>query len=161
MWLYHVRIMLCVFVPSGNVSGLIDRGSGIVGVKLDDPRSEEGTILVHFEGNRFGALNLQRWADRVSCAADRLLAKYPTVASAVLMTSDLREVGSFDPDTGSVCLYDEDSRALVGNWLGSEVELTEYSSSALRDKEIENNILSAAGGNPVLARQMRKLLRRS
>lgn len=81
-----------VLVPKpGTMAGhLIDAGSGIVAARPVTERVE-----VYFEGNRFGADNLGRFAERVRCAAGRLAMRYPTIAREVLPLHEFVEVGTF------------------------------------------------------------------
>ncbi len=67
-----------IYVPAADAEACvaqIDAGSGIVGVALPG-----GQVLLHYEGNRYGAENLQRYDDRVHQAAGRLFQNYPTMA---------------------------------------------------------------------------------
>jgi hypothetical protein len=91
-----------VYVPvSGYARATIDAGSGVVGSVVDD-----GRIRVDYEGNRYGAANLNRWADRVHAALDRHLVHYPTVARAIVPAADLVVVGSFDQNLGELSILD-------------------------------------------------------
>jgi hypothetical protein len=161
--------MLRIYVPAELGCELIDHGSGIVSATSDEnigilrvhDRVHIDHVIVYFEGNRYGAMNLRRWVDRVSCAADRLLTKYPTVAVACLDRTTLLEVGTLDPTAGVATLHDEQCREIVARWAGEDVKVEEYTLRALRDRKIEDSALLASGGNPVLARRLRKGVRRS
>ena len=116
-----------VFVPSEDSSSakMIDPGSGIVGVPYD-----EGRILVYFEGNRHGAVNVVTFADRVLHAASRLAHDTPTGALAAVPAEDVQQVGTYDPKTGTVRLDDEKALA---RWLGGEtVEPKELLTTTVR-----------------------------
>lgn len=75
----------------------ISPGSGVVGTKRD------GGLLLHFEGNQYGASNLHNWRERTLSAAGRMFARYPTTAMrfvpAEQVTTDLIPVGSVTADT--------------------------------------------------------------
>jgi hypothetical protein len=78
---------LQIFVPTE--PGSILKGAAIVGrfLNADEP------ITVHFEGNAFGADNLQTFEDRLQCAASRLVTRYPTTAKRVFLPDELICVG--------------------------------------------------------------------
>jgi hypothetical protein len=86
----------------------VRRGSGMVGHKSGD------LIEVYFEGNLYGAVNLTRFEDRVLCAADRLVARYPTTAKRLVALTDLEVIGTCYPDRGEVVIGRPD---LLAVWL--------------------------------------------
>lgn len=108
---------LTVYVPRAGHPDVeaIDARSGIVGLPRDD-----GRIAIHFEGNRYGAANMERLADRVAQAAARLRFEYPTVAKAIVSRESLVEVGQYDGVEGRIELAGEDARREVCRWLGVE-----------------------------------------
>ena len=69
----------------------IAEGSGIVGVPQLD--ASEPSFLVYFEGNLYGACNLQELDQRIKCAADRMLRGYPTVARGVFPQDQFEVIG--------------------------------------------------------------------
>lgn len=91
---------LNVYVPKPQTPAWfhIDRRSGIVGTP--GKRCEPDHIEVDYEGNRFGAMNIVTWADRVHHAADRHTFNdgrgYPTVARMTTPAHDLTLVGTFN-----------------------------------------------------------------
>lgn len=101
---------LRVFVPDEGALAHIARASAIVGADERD-----GHILIHFEGNLYGAVNLVRFIDRVSLAAGRLTRRYPTVAKALAPVDHLVEVGSYDVDKDEVTVT---RGAALAAWLG-------------------------------------------
>jgi hypothetical protein len=146
---------LDVYVPADSAAAslTIDAGSGIVGTASD----ELGRTLVDFEGNRYGAVNLVTYADRVHCAADRHVVRYPTTARALLDTITLVRVGTFDPETGDIDLLgaDEDpdaARARIAAWCGvtpADVDAQLRTTSARH--QMRREIAAArASGNPDL-----------
>jgi len=74
----HPSTLLKVVIPSNQDNGQVDAGSGIVAIE------DNGKYCVYYEGNRFGAENLQSVDGRLMIAASRLLWKSPTVASHTL-----------------------------------------------------------------------------
>lgn len=105
----------CVVVVPTAADGLIDPASGVVAYRRD------GSLMVDFEGNRFAASNLTRWADRVLHAYERAAACYPTVARAgVTDPAAYVVVGEFDP-AGRCVRLDPAARATVEQWLGHPV----------------------------------------
>jgi hypothetical protein len=132
------------------------------GTSLQVGRLSEGSqlVMVYFEGNRFGADNLQRWVDRVNCAAGRLLSRYPTVATALLPVGELEEVGVFDVDRGVATLHDERARLVVSRWTEEGIKLEELTVRAVQDRELRAAATAAAGGDRRLADQLLRRLRR-
>ena len=71
---------------------LILPGSGIVG--YDDG---DGLLRLYYEGNKYGAVNLATWEQRVKCAAGRAFERYPTVAMLAFIDADqVVRVGQID-----------------------------------------------------------------
>lgn len=112
-----------VYIPRPGSLLDLAAGSGIVGTFQDKTR-----ILIDFEGNIYGAVNLATWADRIHSAAGRAETKYPTTARRSVRISDLVLVGSYESDTGEVDLSQselspEETRTLVEEWTGGTVEV--------------------------------------
>lgn len=82
--------MIVVVVPRRGTEPalVIDAGSGVVCADFLGER-----VLVYFEGNRYGASNLQTFEERVRCAAGRLVQHYPTVARGQFARADFTPVG--------------------------------------------------------------------
>ncbi len=102
--------VLTVYVPhpEGYLGRTIAKGSGIVGVP-----AEGGAVLIYYEGNIYGAQNIRTYEDKIYHAADRLVAKYPTVARTWAKPEDLVRVGTYDhpartfrPDPGAQTAID-------------------------------------------------------
>lgn len=87
------NILFDLFVPADGTDLGIDPRSAIVAsvTQRGQPR-----LLVHFEGNRFGAENLRRYEERCLHAADRAAVAYPTIAKENLPIGELVRVGQFD-----------------------------------------------------------------
>jgi hypothetical protein len=103
--------VIAVFVPAPGKLEAIIRGSGIVGTFV-----AENEVLIDFEGNRYGAVNLQSYGDRVRRAYERHKDRYPTVARMVVRPAALRLVGHYDPGRNEVRL-EVGGDELVRQWL--------------------------------------------
>jgi len=90
---------LDVFVPhpESRLCSELARGSAIVGQS-----SGRGRIRIYYEGNLVGAVNLNRFRDRVVQAAARMLHNYPdgypTRAREDVDAREVIKVGSIDTD---------------------------------------------------------------
>lgn len=108
-----------VLVPWDATAGIAP-GSGVV-----TGGDREGTPLGHmrvwFEGNLNGAVNLQRWADRVHNAADRMLTNYPTTAVLEASGDHFRALGFYDPESGTFDWQVPHWREALSEWLGHPV----------------------------------------
>lgn len=97
-----------VFVPQ---PGAVERlgilpGTAIVGTR-------QGALLrIDFEGNRYGAVNLRRFEERVRCAHDRHVSGYPTTARMLVAHDDMAIVGFFDPEAGLLVV----DREVLDEW---------------------------------------------
>lgn len=90
--------------------------SAIVGTKTDGDR-----IVVDFEGNKHGAVNLKKYEGRVEVAVGRHLTEYPTTARRSVALEEVVRVGSatYFPEYGTVVTEIDEPEALA-EWLGSE-----------------------------------------
>jgi hypothetical protein len=107
---------LAVFVPSSATTPLatiVAPGSAIIGPAGSD---ESEQVTVDYEGAVYGQANIQTYADRARQAAGRQLQHYPTVARSVVLRSELRQVGWFDPENGITLL--DGAEGAVASWLG-------------------------------------------
>jgi hypothetical protein len=108
-----------VYVPiAGPAQEVILRGSGIVGTEVPTLPPQ---VVIDYEGNAYGAVNLRTWADRVARAADRHETRYPTVARMTVRVEQLLWVGVYE--NGQVTLHDKNAEWAVANWLGLGDEL--------------------------------------
>jgi hypothetical protein len=111
---FHTRFL--VYVPNaGNTLGIAP-GSAVVAPEGASEIADR--VLVHYEGNLHGAENLQRYVDRVHCAAGRAAYRYPTIALASAHASDLTRVGRYDLTRGQLTV--ENAQALEA-WLEGPV----------------------------------------
>lgn len=96
-------MIIPVYVPVDThpQSGGIAPASGIVGKPIKDT----DLIKVYFEGNLFGAENLNTYLDRLTLAAGRCAQKAPTTAFAVIEKSKLSIVGAMDTEDYSLTLF--------------------------------------------------------
>jgi len=111
-----------VWVATGGLAQIIRPGSGVVS---SEAPNEAGFVTVDYEGNLYGAVGMEVFANRVSHAHDRQAVGYPTTARLMVQVVDLRRVGVFDADEGVVSLDDpcavENNRAVLAEWLGVAV----------------------------------------
>lgn len=123
---------LDVFIPNPArsadfITAQIDPASGIVGsnaqewltAKYGEPMlgRSETALTIDYEGNRYNAINIVTWADRVSHAADRHRTHYPSVARHVAEPTDLIHVGTFDGTQVTLEPVAENI-PLLADWLG-------------------------------------------
>jgi len=87
------RALIAVPIPGSRAAQAIDAGSGIVLLPFEADATQ---AMAYYEGNRFGATNLQQWTERVHMAFSRASARYPTVARSMLALSELTIVGEFE-----------------------------------------------------------------
>lgn len=89
---------LPIFVPKqsehGNTSLL--PGTAIVGIEVLN--EEQGVIRGYFEGNKYGASNIESFEDKCLIAAGRGIQRYPTTAWDVFEIAELEKVGTYDYD---------------------------------------------------------------
>jgi hypothetical protein len=102
--------------PDSPINAIIDPGSGVVGAATHD----QASIAIYYEGNRIGADNLRKYAERISHAADRLFTRYPTVAVMYLnldqVAAQLVAVGTIrekSPEEREEQRQTSDARALA------------------------------------------------
>ena len=76
------------------------------------------TMTISFEGNLYGAINLQGYEQRVEHAAARMITRYPTIAKALVPADDLVAVGTFSPRDGLRLNPDHSARVaeLLEQW---------------------------------------------
>lgn len=122
---------LPLVVPADPARSLIEPGSAIVARPFD-----EGRVLCDYEGNRYGAVNLQRFAERAWVAFSRAVDNYPTTARCSLDADDVVEIGVFDADERVVHLYD-DKVSVAADWIGVD--------------EVADLQLSASGRSPAVS----------
>src|SRR5690554_3034747 len=61
-----------------------------------DPSVSGDRLICHYEGNLYGAENLQTFYDRLCSASGRLAASYPTAAMGEFEADDFMLVAEFD-----------------------------------------------------------------
>jgi hypothetical protein len=103
---------LNIYVPYDNnspASRVIKGGSAIVG----DGMGEQFNL--YFEGNLYGACNMELFAEKAMIAGGRLIDSYPTVARMICEPEALRQVGVFDTQTNEVTLLPGE-RGTLKSW---------------------------------------------
>jgi hypothetical protein len=113
---------LWVPIPGSRAEHRIDRGSALV--SDPDAVAEDGRVLVYYEGNRYGAINLRRYVERAVCAAGRMRERYPTVAMGALPEEELMRVGVLDY-TKRVVRIDDGLKPLVEKWINGSLVIRE------------------------------------
>ena len=107
-----------IWVPAEGAVRTVRRGSAVVS---SQPADEFGRVIVDVEGNLYGAVGMEVFANRVLHAWDRQKERYPTVARMVVPVDKLQRVGVFDVAAGRVRLDDplavEGNRKLLASWL--------------------------------------------
>jgi hypothetical protein len=112
---------VAVYIPMPELVDLILPKSGVVGSPVGDKSGPFGEqVVIDYEGNRYGAVNMKTWADRVRIAAGRHERRYPTVARAVVPAEQVFVVGRFyELEAGpELVLDDAESGDAVCFWLG-------------------------------------------
>lgn len=135
-----------VYVPTGRLAMLIDSGSGVVATKP----ARNGRVLIHYEGNRYGAVGMEIFANRVLHAHGRQVAGYPTIAQTFAEEAELERVGSYDPVEGEVRLDSPAAAEALAAWLGVEqLEPSELYATGHRYETRRSLRQMLSSGNPV------------
>lgn len=74
-------------------------------------------LVVDYEGNRYGAMNMQTYADRALVCAGRHKEHYPTIARVIVPAKRLIRVATFDYGSEQVQLLGEDEVLKLMEWL--------------------------------------------
>lgn len=92
-----------ILVPKAEARLVIDDGSAMVTPDPLQPIRPDGHLyLVHYESNRHGASNLNRFVEKCLHAAGRAEVNYPTIAKSALLEADFHVVGKFDLPTQTI-----------------------------------------------------------
>lgn len=123
-----------VWVPVGRAAAAIRRGSAVVS---SEPADADGRVVVDVEGNLYGSVGMEVFANRVLHAWGRQKERYPTVARMAVPVDSLQRVGVFDVAAGRVRLDDafvvQGNRSVLATWLGkTEVDDAELVATAGR-----------------------------
>lgn len=114
----ETRLRLYVPVPGSQIARSILPGSAIVG------REREDGVLIDYEGNKYGSLNLLTWQERVRSAWGRATAGDPTTARMFVPRSEVIPVGTCDGATIEVWKQDE-----IDTWLDEAGELKAWAAA--------------------------------
>ena len=60
------------------------------GIVMRPAPNDASYSVLHYEGNLHGAMNLNKWQERVMCAAGRLFTNYPTIAKSMLPADQVK-----------------------------------------------------------------------
>lgn len=82
-----------VYVLSGVATHNLLTGSALVG----EYEYEVGRVTLDYEGNKYGASNLNRFVERAHAAWERHTTKYPTVSRIWVQSHEVVIVGEYDP----------------------------------------------------------------
>lgn len=134
------------------LSAPVDLVPGSAIVSSPDAPSTESGLLCYFEGNLYGASNIITYADRAMVASDRLLANYPTSATAAFNPAHLTLVGSYDTESGDIVL-DPDRSAELAAWLQVTVQNLQAELRTTSIRHIAQRELATM--NPVASRFLR------
>lgn len=105
-----------VFVPLKGtyLSDLVAAGSAIIKARsIGDNR-----VLVYYEGNVYGAENINRFEDKCMVAAGRAKDRYPTTAMTATALSELIDIGIYDLESNTFEL-DETYHDVFRDWTKS------------------------------------------
>ena len=117
-----------VYLPAPNAPALshVLAGSAIVSRHQRAHRPDEpggpARLLVHYEGNRYGAANMVTYADQAMLAYWRMRDHYPTVAQAAVLVEQLVRIGTLDAERGEIELVDAEHARDLAEWLGCSTE---------------------------------------
>ena len=113
-----ISLPLPVLVPKQFGYMGIDQASAVVLLRGDD-----GIHRIYFEGNRYGAINLESIDGRLQVAASRALTNAPTVAFMAITDENLNEqfeeVGVYQYSTNTL-LVELDHAGAWNQWLNPD-----------------------------------------
>ena len=113
-----ISLPLPVLVPKQFGYMGIDQASAVVLLRGDD-----GIHRIYFEGNRYGAINLESIDGRLQVAASRALTKAPTVAFMAItdeiLQEQFEEVGLYQYSTDTL-LVDLSHARTWNKWLNPD-----------------------------------------
>ncbi len=103
-----------VYIPrkSSRLANIVAPASAIVKSKLISDTS----AMVYYEGNVYGAENINTFEDKCLLAAGRAKDRYPTTALTIAPLDDVIDVGVYDLDTNEFHL-DENYHDLFNEWV--------------------------------------------
>lgn len=87
----------------------ISPASGIVGKPIENT----DLVKVYFEGNKYGACNLNTFLDRLIVASGRCADNAPTTAFTVIAKNELTIIGTMDTDDYSLTLFKSKREAIT------------------------------------------------
>jgi hypothetical protein len=97
--------------------------SAIVGTGQDpEPGLLPKMIVVYYEGNLYGAVNMVTFADRAMHAYYRLRDHYPTVAMMAVPRSQVVQAATLYPEHGRVEVKNAEQQVRLTRWLGLAIE---------------------------------------
>jgi hypothetical protein len=99
-------MVLNVYVPVAGTPAAdsIKKGSAIVADPADTTGGS-GNVLVSFEGNLHGDVNLTTLKQKVEFASGRLVDNSPTAAKMAISSNDLVHVGVYDTQSKKLSIW--------------------------------------------------------
>lgn len=120
------ELPLRIYVPreGSSARAAVAERSGVVGSP-----GEDGCLILDYEANMHGAVNIKTFADKVHHAAGRHTARYPTRARTEVDTDAVVEVGVYD---GGTVILHAGAEELVATWL--EIDRAAVGDECLRSE---------------------------
>lgn len=117
---HHGGVLIPVWIPHNPLTPATNDLAPGTAIVTNDSRETAERVLAWFEGNLYGASNLECFADRAWHAAGRMQADYPTAAVRAISTTDLVLVGYLNDELGEI-IPDPENIDLLCKWLSIEV----------------------------------------
>ena len=92
----------------------IANGSGIVMIE------GKQMAIIYYEGNLYGAQNLETYEERIICAAGRAHTRYPTIARSGILPENIDQfitVGECYPNHGYRISFYRGSSEIINEWI--------------------------------------------
>lgn len=115
--------------------------SAIVGTGRDpEPGLLPEMIVVYYEGNLYGAVNMVTFADRAMFAYWRLRDHYPTVAMMAVPRSQVVQAATLYPEHGRVEVKSAAQQVRLTRWLGLAIEDSDALARELRVQGVRTGV---------------------
>lgn len=104
-----------LYIPTASNRHAILPGAALVG----EWDFMVGRVMLDFEGNKYGAVNLQRYIERCMVAWHRHATRYPTVSRIWVLSGEVSEIGFLDTERKRAAVGPNDLPRLA-QWLDME-----------------------------------------